>query len=227
VTTSRRSSRPAAGSPSQGGGQGKNVLSPGGHSARRDVAPVRSPAVRSSSTRGVAPWRLLVVAAVTVAGSGTATLAEAEPRPRPGHHVNVPKPIPAAGDVAPFVVSASSTAASAPTVAVIGDSVARDYAYYLARVIGAVRPRGGRGARRLSRGSVAARRHLQRRREHAPARRRVSVTGAHQADRAGPRLLAAHCHLALDERDLGPADAPGQGARGCSAVATVDARGLG
>jgi hypothetical protein len=90
----------------------------------------------------------------------------------------------------------------------------------------AVRPRGGRGARRLPRGSVAARRHLQRC-ERVPARRRVPVAGARQADRAGPRLLAPRRRLALGERDLGFADAPGQGARGCRAVAAGDTRGLG
>jgi hypothetical protein len=77
-----------------------------------------------------------VIAAVAVCVAGSAAPAQAGPRPGPEHHVNVPKPAPATGDVAPFIVSASSTAASAATVAVIGDSVARDYAYYLARVVG-------------------------------------------------------------------------------------------
>jgi hypothetical protein len=54
----------------------------------------------------------------------------------------VPRPTPATGDVAPFVVSASSTAASAPTVAVIGDSVARDYAVTLVDMAPLVCPAG-------------------------------------------------------------------------------------
>jgi hypothetical protein len=50
--------------------------------------------------------------------------------------MNLPKPTPPGGDALPFVVTGSSTAPSAPTIAVIGDSVARDYAYYLARRLG-------------------------------------------------------------------------------------------
>jgi hypothetical protein len=83
----------------------------------------------------------LCATAQAQAGASTAPTqkwlrAQPGPEPEPQHRVNVPKPTPASGDVAPFVVSPSSTAASAPTVAVIGDSVARDYGYYLARVIG-------------------------------------------------------------------------------------------
>ncbi|MDN3358943.1 SGNH hydrolase domain-containing protein [Actinomadura sp. DC4] len=61
--------------------------------------------------------------------------------PVPPRHMNLPKPTPAGGDTRPFIVTGSSSAPSAPTVAVIGDSVARDYAYYLARRLG---PRGVR-----------------------------------------------------------------------------------
>ncbi len=61
--------------------------------------------------------------------------ARAAAEPRPQHHVNVPKPVPAAGDAMPFVADGSPADASLPTVGVIGDSVARDYAYYLARVL--------------------------------------------------------------------------------------------
>ncbi|MFB9839802.1 SGNH hydrolase domain-containing protein [Actinoallomurus acaciae] len=50
--------------------------------------------------------------------------------------MNLPKPTPPGGDALPFVVTGSSAASSAPTVAVIGDSVARDYAYYLGRRLG-------------------------------------------------------------------------------------------
>lgn len=56
--------------------------------------------------------------------------------PKPPHHMNLPKPTPPGGDSLPWVVTGSSTAGTAPTVAVIGDSVARDYAYYLARHLG-------------------------------------------------------------------------------------------
>jgi hypothetical protein len=78
--------------------------------------------------------------ALTVAlGAGTYGPARADPPPP--HHMNLPKPTPPGGDAAPFVVTGSSTAPTAPTVAVIGDSVARDYAYYLARRLG---PRGVR-----------------------------------------------------------------------------------
>ena len=55
--------------------------------------------------------------------------------------MNMPKPTPPGGDAAPFVVTGSPAVDTAPTVAVIGDSVARDYAYYLARELG---PRGVR-----------------------------------------------------------------------------------
>lgn len=53
----------------------------------------------------------------------------------------IPKPAPPDGDTVPFLPSRSATGTSAPTVAVVGDSVARDYAYYLARELG---PRGVR-----------------------------------------------------------------------------------
>jgi SGNH domain (fused to AT3 domains) len=65
----------------------------------------------------VAPWRVAA-------------------EPAPPHHMNLPKPTPAGGDTRPFVVTGSSSSPSAPTIAVIGDSVARDYAYYLARRLG-------------------------------------------------------------------------------------------
>jgi hypothetical protein len=72
---------------------------------------------------------------------GAITPGFAAAEPAPPHHMNLPKPTPAGGDTSPFVVIGSSSAPSAPTVAVIGDSVARDYAYYLARRLG---PRGVR-----------------------------------------------------------------------------------
>lgn len=56
--------------------------------------------------------------------------------PVPPHHMNLPKPVPAGGDSRPFVVTGASSAPAAPTVGVIGDSVARDYAYYLGRRLG-------------------------------------------------------------------------------------------
>jgi hypothetical protein len=56
--------------------------------------------------------------------------------PPPPHHMNLPKPTPRGGDALPWTVAGSSSAITATTVAVIGDSVARDYAYYLARRLG-------------------------------------------------------------------------------------------
>lgn len=56
--------------------------------------------------------------------------------PAPPHHVYEPKPTPRGGDTHPWVVAGSSSAIIAQTVAVIGDSVARDYAYYIARQLG-------------------------------------------------------------------------------------------
>ena len=61
--------------------------------------------------------------------------AGADPRPTPQHHVNVPKPVPASGGAMPFVADGSPAGGALPTVGVIGDSVARDYAYYLARAL--------------------------------------------------------------------------------------------
>ena len=63
------------------------------------------------------------------------------PSPRPvaeqaATHVYEPKPTPRGGDTRPWAVAGSSPSRTAPTVAVIGDSVARDYAYYLARRLG-------------------------------------------------------------------------------------------
>jgi hypothetical protein len=82
---------------------------------------------------------LLLSLALAVGAYGSP--AEARTDPPPPHHMNLPKPTPRGGDNLPFVVRGSSTRASAPTVAVIGDSVARDYAYYLAQRLG---PRGVR-----------------------------------------------------------------------------------
>jgi SGNH domain (fused to AT3 domains) len=65
-----------------------------------------------------------------------ATPVRAGAEPVPPHHMNLPKPTPASGDTRPFVVLGSSSASGAPTVGVIGDSVARDYAYYLGRRLG-------------------------------------------------------------------------------------------
>ncbi|TQL99150.1 hypothetical protein FB559_4806 [Actinoallomurus bryophytorum] len=73
--------------------------------------------------------------------AGVLPLSAARADPSPPHHMNLPKPTPRGGDAAPFVVTGSPAADTAPTVAVIGDSVARDYAYYLARELG---PRGVR-----------------------------------------------------------------------------------
>src|SRR5689334_19348264 len=67
--------------------------------------------------------------------AGQAYARPAEPPP-PHRHMNLPKPTPPGGDALPFVVTGSATAPTAPTVAVIGDSVARDYAYYLGRELG-------------------------------------------------------------------------------------------
>jgi hypothetical protein len=66
----------------------------------------------------------------------TCALPPAWADPPPPHHMNLPKPTPAGGDDHPFVVTGSATGPNAPTIAVIGDSVARDYAYYLARRLG-------------------------------------------------------------------------------------------
>jgi hypothetical protein len=73
--------------------------------------------------------------------AGVFPLSAARADPRPSHHMNLPKPTPPGGDTAPWVVTGSPAVSTAPTVAVIGDSVARDYAYYLARELG---PRGVR-----------------------------------------------------------------------------------
>jgi hypothetical protein len=77
-------------------------------------------------------WRPLVLSFALVAGAPMPH-GRADPKP---HQMNLPKPIPPGGDIAPFVVAGSATASTAPTVAVIGDSVAHDYAYYLARELG-------------------------------------------------------------------------------------------
>jgi hypothetical protein len=78
---------------------------------------------------------------LTLAVGAYGSPAEARTDPPPPHHMNLPKPTPPGGDALPFVVRGSSPRPSAPTVAVIGDSVARDYAYYLAQRLG---PRGVR-----------------------------------------------------------------------------------
>ena len=80
---------------------------------------------------------LLLVNCALMAGMWVAGPAVAEPAdPLPPHHMNLPKPAPPGGDTHPWVVVGSSPASSAPTVGVIGDSVARDYAYYLAGELG-------------------------------------------------------------------------------------------
>jgi hypothetical protein len=65
---------------------------------------------------------------------GPCTVAKADPQPQ--HQMNLPKPSPPNGEMVPFLPGGSSTAGSAPTLGVIGDSIARDYAYYLARELG-------------------------------------------------------------------------------------------
>lgn len=81
--------------------------------------------------------KLLMIPCVLMAGMWAAGPAVAAPAdPSPPHHMNLPKPTPPGGDTRPWVVMGSSSASSAPTVGVIGDSVARDYAYYLARELG-------------------------------------------------------------------------------------------
>jgi hypothetical protein len=88
---------------------------------------------RNPVKAALAPIRraLSLTLAVSLCAAGTAAA-----EPAPPHHVNVPKPTPVGGDTSPWVVTGSSSASSAPTVAVIGDSVARDYAYYLAGRLG-------------------------------------------------------------------------------------------
>lgn len=78
------------------------------------------------------------LSALLAAALPTATPAAAR-EPKPPHRMNLPKPTPAGGDTRPFVVTGSSADPGAATIGVIGDSVARDYAYYLAKVLG---PRG-------------------------------------------------------------------------------------
>jgi hypothetical protein len=89
--------------------------------------------VRAARTRAL----LLTFAVSLYAAAPLRATAE----PVPPHHINLPKPTPVGGDARPFVVTGSSSAPAAPIVAVVGDSVARDYAYYLARRLG---PRGVR-----------------------------------------------------------------------------------
>lgn len=80
---------------------------------------------------------LLLISCALMAGMSATGPVTAEPAdPRPPHHMNLPKPTPRGGDAHPWVVVGSSSASSAPTVGVIGDSVARDYAYYLAGELG-------------------------------------------------------------------------------------------
>jgi hypothetical protein len=110
------------------------------------AAPAR--ATREVPARGVVPACAHAVCSARPAHAASGSARRAVPPAPSGggpaptppagpvRHNNVPKPTPPGGDVAPFVVAPSLTAASAPTVAVIGDSVARDYAYYLARVLG-------------------------------------------------------------------------------------------
>jgi SGNH domain (fused to AT3 domains) len=88
----------------------------------------------SGYVRGILSLTLAVNMGVMAPGRARA-------EPAPPHHMNLPKPTPAGGDTSPFIVTGSSSTPTALTVAVIGDSVARDYAYYLARRLG---PRGVR-----------------------------------------------------------------------------------
>lgn len=105
----------------------------------------RSTPTRENRTRSVARLRpaLAALAAAGLAGAGTPVFAGVDPPPRSGAQKSVylPKPTPPNGDVAPFLPRGSARRKAAPTVGVIGDSVARDYAYYLARDLG---PRGVR-----------------------------------------------------------------------------------
>ncbi|MCW2912864.1 MAG: hypothetical protein JWN52_932 [Actinomycetia bacterium] len=74
----------------------------------------------------------LIAAGLYVVGPLPA--AKADPNPQSQEYF--PKPAPLNGDTVPFLPLGSSTTPSAPTLGVIGDSVARDYAYYLARELG-------------------------------------------------------------------------------------------
>lgn len=65
---------------------------------------------------------------------GLSLFGPAYGQPHP-HHVNLPKPS-SSGDKTLFLPEHSATAPDAPTLGVIGGSVARDYAYYLARELG-------------------------------------------------------------------------------------------
>jgi SGNH domain (fused to AT3 domains) len=73
--------------------------------------------------------------ALMLGAPGAPALADPKPPHQP-HHENLPKPAPLSGDAVPSTVPGSSTASDAPTVAVIGDSVAHDYAHYLAGPLG-------------------------------------------------------------------------------------------
>jgi hypothetical protein len=72
--------------------------------------------------------------AATLALGAYGTPAHAAPAP--SRHAYERKPAPPSSDIKPWVVVGSTTASTAPTVAVIGDSVARDYASYLAERLG-------------------------------------------------------------------------------------------
>ncbi|GAA0315670.1 hypothetical protein GCM10010151_02130 [Actinoallomurus spadix] len=79
-------------------------------------------------------WRMAsVLMTVGLAGSGMTYGGRTDPTPP--HRVHHPKPA-SNRDSVPFLPQGSATSPTAPTLGVIGDSVARDYAYYLARELG-------------------------------------------------------------------------------------------
>jgi hypothetical protein len=86
-------------------------------------------------------WRSAAAVSLALALGAYGPSAGARMDPQPPHRMNLPKPTPPGGDGLPFIVTGSSTRPSALAVAVVGDSVARDYAYYLAQRLG---PRGVR-----------------------------------------------------------------------------------
>lgn len=94
--------------------------------------------ISRSRRKGIRLVVLLLVCAVQICPFRWPSAAA---DPRPADSADVEKPTPRDGDVVPFPPRGSATNPIAPTVAVIGDSVARDYAYYLA---GAIGPRGVR-----------------------------------------------------------------------------------
>jgi SGNH domain (fused to AT3 domains) len=81
--------------------------------------------------------RMFALSFALLAGmAGTGTVPAFRVTPGSSQHRHGPKPVPPGGDTKPWVVIGSSSARSAPTLGVVGDSVARDYAYYLAGELG-------------------------------------------------------------------------------------------